>query len=72
MTWLDTLRLGSDFMRRETPLGCLMLLVGLVLYIWPRVANAGAPYGENDIPAIIGLGVLLLGICIVFGSGDNN
>ncbi|MHA2356871.1 MAG: hypothetical protein ACXADC_17000 [Candidatus Thorarchaeota archaeon] len=58
--------------RLYAPLGCILLLVGLVFYIWPRVYGAGAPYGENDIPAIIGLVTLLFGLCLCGGSRDSS
>jgi len=47
------------------PLGGLLLLVGLFLYVWPMVANAGAPYVANSPIAGLGLLMLLVGLCIV-------
>ena len=47
------------------PLGGLLLLAGLFLYVWPLVANAGAPYEANSLIAGVGLLMLLIGLCIV-------
>ncbi|MGY5860858.1 MAG: hypothetical protein RTU09_00590 [Candidatus Thorarchaeota archaeon] len=47
------------------PLGGFLLLAGLFLYVWPMVANAGAPYVANSPIAVIGLLMLLIGLCIV-------
>ncbi len=47
------------------PLGGLLLLGGLFLYVWPMVANAGAPYAPNSLIAGLGLLMLLIGLCIV-------
>ncbi|MFW9804594.1 MAG: hypothetical protein ACFFFC_18190 [Candidatus Thorarchaeota archaeon] len=55
-------------MRRKTildSLGVLMILIGLGLYIWPRVAGAGAPYGENDLGAMLGFGLFILGLVVI-------
>ncbi len=47
------------------PLGGLLLLGGLFLYVWPLVANAGAPYDANSPMSALGLVMLLVGLCIV-------
>ncbi len=47
------------------PLGGLLLLGGLFLYVWPLVANAGAPYDANSPMSVLGLVMLLIGLCIV-------
>ena len=57
---------------KERVIGILLLVAGLFLYVWPLVANAGAPYPANSPIQIGGLVLLLIGLCLSGACGGDN